>query len=116
MSRRAAAGIVWIALAATLATGCTKTAQSAVAAPVTANVSYGKTERGSEIFAATCAVCHGRSGTGGIGPALIGERRRKNYGATVAWIEYPSPPMPALYPQQLSELDVDDVATYVQSL
>jgi len=42
---------------------------------------------GSEVFA-TCAACHGKSGTGGVGPALSGVRETFPDCAThVRWIE-----------------------------
>jgi mono/diheme cytochrome c family protein len=77
----------------------------------------GDSAHGSSIFSQNCASCHGANGAGGgIGPKLVGEKSRKNYQATVAWIKNPQPPMPKLYPSPLSEKDVDDVAAYVQSL
>ena len=73
--------------------------------------------RGKAIFAAQCEVCHGVAGVGGaIGPSLRGERTRRALRAVTAIIENPSPPMPELYPGNLSERDVRDVAAYVESL
>jgi mono/diheme cytochrome c family protein len=63
-----------------------------------------------------CQVCHGQSGRGGIGPELLGERAHKNEAETADWIEHPLPPMPKLYPRELSDRDVTDVASYVMSL
>ncbi len=71
---------------------------------------------GHEIYSANCAACHGASAQGGIGPALHGEKNRKDTAAAVAWIKNPLPPMPKLYPAVLSEKDVEDVAAYVESL
>jgi len=72
---------------------------------------------GKTIFATNCGTCHGEAGTeGGVGPSLRGERVRKNYDQTIVWIKYPDPPMPALYPQILSETEVGDVAAYVEKL
>ncbi len=72
---------------------------------------------GRTIFAQNCASCHGAAGVGGgLGPALTGERTRKNLAATVAFIKHPVAPMPALFPSKLSERDVADLAAYVQSL
>jgi ubiquinol-cytochrome c reductase cytochrome c subunit len=134
------------AVAAALVTGCSKsgsddqsasasaapaaeTSAAASAAPASdsastetkaspaAQVAMGDVSHGSSIFSANCASCHGANGSGGgIGPKLVGEKSRKNYQATVAWIKNPQPPMPKLYPSPLSEKDVDDVAAYVQSL
>ena len=99
------------------ASSCARSDRPASAANDETNgVAFGASERGAQVFSATCQACHGAGGTGGIGPALIGERHRKNYEATVAWIRAPAPPMPSLYPSPLSKRDVEDVATYVQSL
>lgn len=77
----------------------------------------GDAAHGKTIFAANCASCHGATGTeGGVGPSLKNEKSRKNLEQTVAWIKNPQPPMPKLYPSPLSEKDVTDVASYVQSL
>lgn len=73
--------------------------------------------RGAVLFAAHCAVCHGERGLGGtLGPALANERKRKTLSALTGAIEYPEPPMPKLYPARLSERDVDDIATFVETL
>ena len=72
---------------------------------------------GKQIFNAQCAQCHGPGGQGGgIGPSLRDEKSRKNFEQTQAWIKNPQPPMPKLYPAQISDKDVRDVAAYVQSL
>jgi mono/diheme cytochrome c family protein len=77
----------------------------------------GDAKHGASIFAQNCSSCHGAGGAGGgIGPVLKGEKARKNYDAAVAWIKNPQPPMPKLYPSPLSESDVADVASYVESL
>ena len=77
----------------------------------------GDAAHGKTIFAANCAQCHGAGGAkGGVGPSLVGEKKKKTTAATVAWIKNPQPPMPKLYPTPLSEKDVADVAFYVQSL
>jgi mono/diheme cytochrome c family protein len=71
---------------------------------------------GKEIFAANCASCHGANAEGAVGPNLHGEKSRKDYLQTIAWIKNPDPPMAKLYPSPLSDSDVADVAAYVQSL
>jgi mono/diheme cytochrome c family protein len=79
--------------------------------------SAGDPAKGESIFSDNCASCHGAKGAGGgIGPALKGEKDRKNTAAAIAWIKNPQPPMPKLYPSPLSEKDVADVAAYVESL
>ena len=95
------------------ARGTTQTQGTAPAATaVTADAA-----RGEAVFRKNCSTCHVTGSTGGgIGPALAGEKTRRNYDQTVAWIKSPDPPMPKLFPYPLSERDVADVAAYVQSL
>lgn len=86
----------------------------AVEAVIGRDVAHGKL-----IFSANCAQCHGIAGTGtkgGVFPVLVGERKKKNLAATLAWIENPQPPMPKYYPGTLSAKDVAAVAAYVQTL
>lgn len=72
---------------------------------------------GKAIFAANCAVCHGATGLeGGLGPSLRDEKNRMDLATTISWIKDPQPPMAKLYPKFLTDRDVRDVATYVQSL
>ncbi len=72
---------------------------------------------GRIVYAQNCTGCHGASGVGGgIGPALVNEKARKDLAATIAVIKNPKMPMPALFPKTLSERDVAAVAAYVQSL
>lgn len=73
--------------------------------------------RGAALFAANCAACHGSRGVAGrIGPSLKDERKRKSPQAVRAIIVEPDPPMPKLYPAQLSTSDVDDLTAYVETL
>ena len=77
---------------------------------IASNVSHGAT-----IYARQCSACHGAAGIGGqIGPALRG----KHLSAHVVRfaILHPQPPMPKLYPAQLSARDLADVVAYVASL
>jgi mono/diheme cytochrome c family protein len=73
---------------------------------------------GKQVFQTNCAVCHGATGIEGgvVGPSLRHESMRMDYGATVSWVEDPQPPMPKLYPKMLTESQVRDVASYVQTL
>ena len=109
--------------ATTSTTTTTTTDAAATMAPAASGGSMASTAmsgdaaHGKTIFAANCAQCHGAGGAkGGVGPSLLGEKKKKNSAATVAWIKNPQPPMPKLYPTPLSEKDVADVASYVQSL
>jgi mono/diheme cytochrome c family protein len=111
--------------------GCAKTAttsSTSTAAPETSVApastapgrpvaAAGDAVHGKQIFSANCASCHGATGTeGGVGPSLEKEKSRKDFDQAVAWIKNPTPPMPKLYPSPLSDKDVTDVATYVESL
>jgi len=71
---------------------------------------------GQKLYAANCASCHGAAGAGGVGPELHGENTRKDTAGTIFWIKHPILPMPTLYPKPLSEKDVADVATFVETL
>jgi len=115
--------LVACCIASMLASGCAKSSSSDSGAaaqasgPVAGSNSSGDVKKGATIFAADCASCHGAAGAGGgIGPVLIGEKGRKDYSAALAWIKNPQPPMPKLFPATLSETDVEDVASYVESL
>ncbi len=77
----------------------------------------GDVAQGKMLYAKSCASCHGATGTeGGVGPSLKGEKSRKNHAAVVAWIKNPKAPMPKLYPSPLSEKQVNDIATYLETL
>lgn len=93
--------------------GCAqKHVASSTASPGSDDLRHGR-----QLFAVKCAACHGADGRGaGIGPTLHNERNRKTFGQTAAWIKDPEPPMPKLFPAELTSRDVDDLAAYVQSL
>jgi ubiquinol-cytochrome c reductase cytochrome c subunit len=74
------------------------------------------TPRGAVVFAANCALCHGSTGQGGIGPALKNEGSRKDRNGVATFVKNPPPPMPKLYPGLMSESDVAAVSDYVESL
>ena len=78
--------------------------------------SAGNTSRGSLVFAANCALCHGASGQGGVGPKLQGESARKDAGAVTAFVKSPAGSMPKLFPGLLSEADGAAVSAYVETL
>lgn len=114
---RTAIGVSSVALA--LAVGACTTASyggNAVTAGTAATLG-GDKKMGTAIFAATCASCHGAQGAGGgVGPSLRDESRRMNYDTLVSWIEDPEPPMPSLYPAQLTRAQIRDIAAYVLTL
>jgi ubiquinol-cytochrome c reductase cytochrome c subunit len=94
----------------------TTSSPAASASPATAVASGGDPIHGRQIYSANCAACHGATGGGGVGPNLHGEKSRKDTAAAIAWIKHPKLPMPTLYPDPLSEKDVEDVAAYIESL
>lgn len=140
MQAKLSALVVAAALASLLAAGCSKSADtssssdaSASAAPAAATsaasdaatseaspatvAAAGDPSKGEAIFSANCASCHGAAGAGGgVGPSLKGEKSRKDTAAAIVWIKNPMAPMPKLYPSPLSEKDVADVASYVETL
>ncbi len=72
---------------------------------------------GGMLYAKSCAACHGARGVNGpIGPALGGERKRRSRAQIAAAIENPDPPMPKLYPGELSHQDVADIVAYLETL
>lgn len=73
-------------------------------------------EHGHALFSQYCSSCHGAAGEGSVGPALKGESSRKDLAQAMAFIKEPISPMPKLYPSPLSDADVADVATFIESL
>jgi mono/diheme cytochrome c family protein len=115
--------LIFCALSLTVLLGVGYTRSSASArndsrgVTVVAAADAGDPAHGKTLYAANCASCHGATGTeGGVGPALKGEKHKKDLAAAVAWIKNPAAPMPKLYPSPLSEKDVTDVAAYVETL
>jgi len=73
--------------------------------------------RGATLFGKNCAACHGARGSGAVvGPALVNERKKKDRASVISAIEHPDPPMPKLFPGELSAQDVSDLTAYVESL
>lgn len=72
---------------------------------------------GKLVFAARCQACHGVAGVGAaIGPALHAERKKHSLDEVIAIVKNPDPPMPRLFPGQMTQADVVDVSAYVESL
>ncbi len=72
--------------------------------------------RGEAIYNQFCVSCHGEKGAGGAGPSLRGIATRKSGDEIMNWIKNPAPPMPKLYPQPLSDTDVERVTDYLEHL
>jgi len=80
-------------------------------------VVYGDRVKGAALFAENCVRCHGAKGTGStMAPPLKDQLKRKGTAATIYWIKFPQPPMPKLYPQLISDRDVNDIVAYLESL
>jgi alcohol dehydrogenase (cytochrome c) len=98
-------------------TGLDKDEPSRVSVPQeVSTVASTPLEHGHALFSQYCSGCHGAAGGGGVGPALTGESSRKDRAQAIAFIKEPIAPMPKLYPTPLSEADVADVATFIESL
>jgi alcohol dehydrogenase (cytochrome c) len=72
---------------------------------------------GEGLFARVCAGCHGASGEGAAGPSLEGISARATVEQTKDWIRNPkSAAMPKLYPESISDQDVDSLVAYLRTL
>jgi mono/diheme cytochrome c family protein len=105
-----------VAVTAPVSPPPTATPSTMVTASAAPAIALGDPVHGHQVYSQNCAACHGASAQGGVGPSLRGERSRKDTAAAIAWIKHPKLPMPTLYPNPLSEKDVDDVAAYIESL
>ncbi|HEY0613147.1 MAG TPA: cytochrome c [Candidatus Elarobacter sp.] len=76
----------------------------------------GDAKHGKQLFAEHCALCHGPSAEGAVGPSLKAELKRKTPDQIRAQIMNPQPPMAKLYPSVISEKDVDDLVAFVVTL
>jgi mono/diheme cytochrome c family protein len=72
--------------------------------------------RGAALFAKNCAACHGEHGVGPIGPSLHQEHVKHSAQQIREIIINPDPPMPKLYPGDLTDADVADLAAFVETL
>jgi mono/diheme cytochrome c family protein len=97
-------------------TPATPVSATTASSPPPAASGAGDPIHGRQVYSQNCAACHGAGAQGGVGPSLRGEKNRKDTAAAVAWIKNPKLPMPKLYPNPLSEKDVEDVAAYIESL
>lgn len=105
--------------------GAAAAAPAASAAPVSgasavapaASAQTTDSAAGAQIFSVRCSACHAADGSGGVGPNLHGIANRKSLDQTIAFIENPSGGiMPKLYPSQLNQAQVQQVAAYIQTL
>jgi len=69
---------------------------------------------GRDVYAESCAECHGARGEGGTGPVVIGGNRRiASYGNTDRLYDYVSRTMPFDEPGSLSEDEYWDSIAYL---
>ncbi|MGZ3496515.1 MAG: c-type cytochrome [Vulcanimicrobiaceae bacterium] len=115
MPSRIRAVLVLAALA--LITGCARHAHSPAGATTLDSPASFDRGHGKAIFVAQCQVCHGAGGVGGtIGPPLRAEHRKHSFDEVIAIVKDPDPPMPRLFPAQMTQRDLIDVSAYVESL
>jgi len=75
----------------------------------------GDLDNGKSLYAAVCATCHGAGGRGVPGHPLDEVHLHLDFMQIVGRIKAPKAPMPKLYPGQLRDQDVLDLAAYLQS-
>lgn len=69
---------------------------------------------GEQVYASSCAMCHGDQGQGGNGPALIGDDADlSQHGDGRGLLDYISEAMPASSPGSLTEEQYLDVTAYI---
>jgi mono/diheme cytochrome c family protein len=74
----------------------------------------GDVKQGEAIFQMNCAVCHGATGNGNVGPSLRSVAARKSREGLIAQvISGKTPPMPQFQP---SEQTMADLLSYLGSL
>lgn len=93
---------------------------AALLLPAPAIAQSGDPESGRQVFEGNCAMCHGRDASGmmGMHPSLRGavERlSREGVEVTVRKGRDTMPPMPS-FEDRLSEEEIDDVVTYLDTL
>lgn len=71
--------------------------------------------QGEELFSMTCSVCHGKAGTGSIGPALRGPKFTRDYVATVVRAGRPGTMMSS-FVSSFTAAEINAISTYVASL
>ncbi len=69
---------------------------------------------GASLYATNCAACHGADRSGGVGPALTLLGKNRSHAQIVALIKNPPPKMPKMFPDAISEREVEQIATYLE--
>ena len=99
--------------------------QAAISAPVAARPAAAvqpqtarpaaTSRQGEDLFSMTCSVCHGKAGTGSIGPALRGPKFTRDYVATVVRAGRPGTMMSS-FVSSFTAAEITAISTYVASL
>lgn len=95
---------------------CTAVAVFATAACSRHDGPQAVASRGAVLYEKNCAACHGQRGNGPIGPSLAQIRKRRTADQITEIIRNPDPPMPKLYPHDLSDSDIADLTAFVETL
>jgi mono/diheme cytochrome c family protein len=69
-------------------------------------------EQGRELFVANCAACHGASGAGGTGPALVNNRRAANAAVVSSLVRFGRGMMPG-FGASLTDTEIDLIVEFV---
>ncbi len=104
--------VQWIVAALTVVTVVVLfTAEPTVATEVAPDLTAG-----AEVFSSNCAACHGASGEGGIGPAVIGEgtlTRFETADEVLTFVSVGSPGSMPGFETRLTPDDLNDVAQFL---
>jgi PQQ-dependent dehydrogenase (methanol/ethanol family) len=69
--------------------------------------------RGRKVYGQVCSSCHGPDGTLVAGHDLGTLKARRDRANALGYVKDPKPPMPKLYPDLLTEQNMEDVVSYV---
>jgi alcohol dehydrogenase (cytochrome c) len=70
-------------------------------------------EAGQSLFASMCAVCHGATLGGGMGPALVGPLFRNHWRSAAALFQFVSIQMPLNNPGSLTATQYWDIVSFL---
>jgi|GEM_PF-2346348 len=74
-------------------------------------------DKGLQVFQQQCTICHPGDGKRpGTGPALTRSKIADSYPALFGQIRQGKGQMPAFYAQQISNADISNISTYLQSI
>lgn len=90
----------------------------AVAQPTVASGAVVDLDKGAAVFASNCAGCHSSDGSGGVGPALVGDGALARFEDSEAVSRFVAVGVPGRMPgfeTRLTPDEIDAVAEYVFS-